>query len=26
MAFRWTQPPTEMSTKNIPWELKAAGA
>jgi hypothetical protein len=26
MALRLTQPVTEMSTRNIPWGVKAAGA
>jgi hypothetical protein len=26
MALGWTQPLTEMSTRNISWGVKAAGA
>jgi hypothetical protein len=26
MTLRWTQPLTEMRTRNLPWEVKAAGA
>jgi hypothetical protein len=25
MALGWTQPPTEISTRNISWGVKAAG-